>query len=94
MGKYFNIGPLPMSGSGETVRQMRREENLGPSMRMVVDFSDLDRSLQNITIGQSGQVLSRHYSDQWDAYYAGRSYPMQFSKIDANETLVFLPERR
>ncbi len=94
VGKYFNIGPVPVSGSPETVKQMRREENLGPSMRMVVDFSDLDRSLQNITIGQSGQVLSRHYKDQWDAYYAGRSFPMQFNKIDAKETLVFLPEPR
>jgi penicillin amidase len=94
VGKYFNIGPVPVSGSSETVKQMRREENLGPSMRMVVDLSGLDRSMQNITIGQSGQVLSRHYSDQWDAYYAGRSYPMQFTKIDAAETLVFLPERR
>jgi penicillin amidase len=94
VGKYFNIGPVPMSGSPETVKLMRREENLGPSMRMVVDFSNFDRSLQNITIGQSGQVLSRHYKDQWDAYYAGRSFPMQFNKIDSKETLVFLPEPR
>lgn len=94
VGKYFNIGPVPVSGSPETVQQMRREENLGPSMRMVVDFSNFDRSLQNITIGQSGQVLSRHYKDQWNAYYTGRSFPMQFTKIDAKETLVFLPEPR
>ena len=56
VGKYFNIGPVPMSGSPETVKQMRQEENLGPSMRMVVDFSNFDRSLQNITIGQSMPV--------------------------------------
>jgi hypothetical protein len=38
-------------------------------------------------------VLSGHYRDQWDAYYEGRSLPMQFNRIDAKDTLVFLPER-
>jgi len=48
----------------------------------------------NISVGESGHVLSRHYRDQWDAYTAGRSFPMQFNKIDTKETLVFLPENR
>jgi len=61
---------------------------------MVVDFADLDKSVLNISVGESGHVLSRHYRDQWDAYTAGRSFPMQFNKIDAEETLVFLPENR
>ena len=93
LGKYFNVGPVPMSGSGETVKQIRMEDNLGPSMRMVVDLADWDRSRLNITLGQSGQVLSGHYRDQWDAYCEGRSFPMQFNRIDAKDTLVFLPER-
>ena len=93
IGKYFNIGTVPMSGSPGTVQQFSMEQSVGPSMRMVVDFSDLDQSLQNITIGESGQVLSSHYRDQWDAYWAGRSFPMQFHKIDASDTLVFTPER-
>ncbi len=63
-------------------------------MRMVVDLADFDRSMQNITMGQSGQILSRHYRDQWEAYYAGRSFPMQFNKVEAKSTLVFLPETR
>ncbi len=92
VGKYFNVGPVAMSGSQETVQQFWREEGIGPSLRMVVDFTDLDRSLANITLGESGQVLSRHYRDQWDAYRSGRSFPMQFNKIDAKGTLVFLPE--
>jgi penicillin amidase len=61
---------------------------------MVVDLADFDRSMQNITMGQSGQILSRHYRDQWEAYYAGRSFPMQFNKVEAKSTLVFLPETR
>ena len=73
IGKYFNIGPVPMSGSSTTIKQTTRR--LGPSMRMVVDLSDLDHSMQNITIGESGQALSRHYKDQWSAYYGATKLP-------------------
>jgi penicillin amidase len=48
-------------------------------MRMVVDFSDFDNSVQNITLGESGQLLSPYYHDQFDAWYGGRSFPMLFS---------------
>ncbi|MEN6608377.1 MAG: penicillin acylase family protein, partial [Bryobacteraceae bacterium] len=92
-GKYFNIGPEPMSGAGTTVQQVRLSPRVGPSMRMIVDFSDLDRSLQNLTLGESGQVLSRHYKDQWSVYMKGRSFPMQFRNIEAKEVLTFNPTR-
>jgi penicillin amidase len=60
-------------------------------MRMIVDFSDLDHSLQNITIGESGQPFSKHYKDQWGAFYGGTSFPMQFNKIDARAVLTIRP---
>jgi penicillin amidase len=89
LGKYFNIGPVPMSGSSTSIKQTTRR--LGPSMRMVVDFADLDHSLANITIGESGHLLSGHYRDQWRAYYGGTSFPMQFDKVDARRTLTVIP---
>jgi penicillin amidase len=89
IGKYFNIGPAPMSGSPTTVKQTTRR--LGPSMRMIVDLSDLDHSFQNVTIGESGQWLSPHYKDQWNAYYSGRSFRMQFQKVEAKQVLVVKP---
>jgi penicillin amidase len=89
IGKYFDIGPVPMSGSSTTIKQTTRR--LGPSMRMVVDLSDLDRSLQNITVGESGQALSRHYKDQWSAYYGATSFPMQFNHVDAKSVLTVRP---
>jgi penicillin amidase len=94
VGKYFNIGEVAMGGSTESPLQKPPDAAFGPSMRMVVDLADFDRSMQNITMGQSGQILSRHYRDQWEAYYAGRSFPMQFNKVEAKSTLVFLPETR
>jgi penicillin amidase len=87
---YFNIGPVPMSGSSTTVKQTSRR--MGPSMRFVADLSDWDKSLNNLTVGESGQILSAHYKDQWDAYYAAHSFPMQFKNVDAKSTLSVLPK--
>jgi penicillin amidase len=89
VGKYFDIGPVPMSGSSTTVKQTTLA--LEPSMRMNADLGDWERSLFNLPIGQSGQILSSHYKDQWPDFYNARSYPMQFGKVDAKSTLVFQP---
>ena len=89
LGSYFNVGPVEMSGSPTTIKQTTTK--LGPSMRFIADLFDWDHSLNNLTIGESGQFLSPHYKDQWDAYYAARSFPMQFVKVDAKETLVIEP---
>ena len=91
-GKFldvFEIGPVPMSGSTTTIKQTTRL--LGPSMRMNADLGDWDRSLLNIQVGQSGQPLSSHYKDQWDDYYNGRSYPMQYRNVQAKSTLELRP---
>ena len=87
---FFNIGPVPMSGSGTTVKQTT--DRIGPSERMVVDLGDLDRSVQNVTTGESGFVASSHYKDQWNAYYTGTSFPMQFTKVDTKDTLTIKPQ--
>jgi penicillin amidase len=80
-----------MSGSTTTVKQTSR--TVAPSMRMNADLGDWERSLFNIPIGQSGQILSSHYKDQWADYYNARSYPMQFGKVEATSTLRFQPSR-
>jgi penicillin G amidase len=73
----FDVGPFPQWGMATTVKATTPSS--GPSMRMVVDFADLDRSVNNITLGESGEVTSRYYRDQFDAWYHGRSFPMLFS---------------
>jgi penicillin amidase len=89
-GNYFNIGPVEMSGSSTSIKQTSTA--LGPSMRFVADLGNWDGSLNNIDIGQSGQILSRHYRDQWDSYYVGRSFSMQFDKVTAKDTLIVRPQ--
>ena len=90
VGRYFNIGPVPMSGSPSSIKQTT--QRLGPSMRMVVDLANLDQSQANLVTGESGHVLSKHYKDQWSSYYGGTSFPMQFDKVDAKDTLVIHPQ--
>lgn len=85
----FDIGPVPMSGSPTTVKQYTEE--LGPSMRLDADLADWDRSLLEGTTGQSGQVLSHHYKDQWERYYYAQTFPMQFRKVEAKEVLTLKP---
>lgn len=89
VGKYFDIGPVPMSGSGTTVKQTTRK--LAPSMRMTADPADWERSFLNIVTGESGQVLSFHYRDQWGDWYNATTYPMPFRDVKAKSTLTFRP---
>jgi penicillin amidase len=90
IGKYFSIGPVRQSGSPLSVKQT--SSGMGPSMRMTLDFSDLDQSLWNLAGGESGHLLSGHYKDQWEAYYYARSFPMEFFKVGVEDKLVLLPE--
>ncbi len=90
--RWFDIGPFAPAGSTTTVKQTT--QRLGPSMRLVVDLADFDRSLHNLTTGQSGQPLSPHYKDQWIAYYEGRSFPLTFRSPAVVEWLNFSPSGR
>lgn len=89
LGKYFDLGPVPMSGGVTTVKQLNRR--LGPSERMDVSLGDWDASLLNLPIGESGHIASWHYRDEWDAYYAGLSFPMQFGKVNVKSAVTFVP---
>lgn len=77
LSPYLNVGPVPQAGTQTTVKQTT--PTVGPSMRMVVDFSDFENSVQNITLGESGQWMSPYYKDQFDAWYNGTSFPIFFS---------------
>ena len=85
LDRFFDIGTVEMSGAGTAVKQTTT--TVGPSERMVVDFGDLDKSVQNLPVGESGHVASRHYKDEWPAYYAGKSFPMEFNHVDAKAVL-------
>ncbi len=75
--RWAGPGTVPMSGDGFTVKQVTPV--LAPSERMTVDLSDLDHSTMNVVTGQSGQIFSPYYEDQWKAWYEGGTFVMPFS---------------
>ena len=89
IGSYFQIGPVGLSGGTTTVKQTT--PRIGPSLRMVVDFADLDHSLLNLPTGVSGHPLSGHFKDQWEAYYVGRSFRLGFEQVEARSVLKVVP---
>jgi len=83
LGRWAGPGRYQAAGDGYTVKQMGHGEahayQLAPSERMTVDFANLDASTMNIVTGQSGQIFSPHYLDQWKSWAEGRSFVFPFS---------------
>ncbi len=76
--KHLSISGVAQDGTGFSVKQTGR--SFGPAMRFVADLADFDKSLMNVTLGQSGHYLSPHYRDQFDSWYEGRGLPSAFSE--------------
>jgi len=78
ISRWTGIGPHPQSGHGSyTVKAAGND--FGASERETVDLSDLDRSTLNIVVGESGQPFSPHFSDQWAAWYSGKTFSFPFT---------------
>jgi penicillin amidase len=76
--RWSGPGLLSQSGGSYTVKQVGRE--FGPSERMTVDLANLDNTTSNLVTGESGQLFSPHYMDQFPAWYNGFSFPFFFSE--------------
>ncbi|ROS78723.1 penicillin amidase [Cellulomonas sp. PhB143] len=67
----------------------------GPSMRMVVDLGDLDRSSWVTVTGVSGHPASDHYTDQLEAWANGKTFAWPFGReavaSATDDTLVLEP---
>lgn len=57
----------------------------GPSMRMVVDLGDLDRSRWVNATGNSGHAFHDNYDDQVDAWAKNETFPWPFSEKAVRE---------
>ncbi len=75
--RHWSIAGVVQSGGSHTVKQTGT--GFGVSERFVADLSNWDHSLMNIPTGQSGQYLSRHYDDQFEAWYQEYGLPSPFS---------------
>jgi penicillin amidase len=99
----FNRGPWHVGGGSSIVDATGWDASEGfavnrvPSMRMVVDLSDFDRSTWINLTGASGHAFDAHYTDQTDLWASGRTRPWPFSaaavKQAATQTLTLRPSR-
>ena len=96
-----NVWNVPVSGGSEILNATGwRLDNYSvravPSMRMILDFSDLSNSVTMHTTGQSGHPFSDHYEDFIDPWRNIKYHPMFWTRaqVEANQanTLVLQPE--
>ncbi|UXY28097.1 penicillin acylase family protein [Streptomyces sp. HUAS TT20] len=97
----LNRGPWRLSGGEATVNASGWNAAGGygvvwvPSMRMVVNLADLDKSKWINLTGASGHAYSAHYTDQTGKWAKGELLPWSFSAkaVDAStsDTLVLKP---
>ncbi|WP_295124894.1 penicillin acylase family protein [uncultured Leifsonia sp.] len=97
----FNRGPYPVGGGSSVVDATGWDASVGyqvdrvPSMRMVVDLADFDRSTWINLTGASGHAFAPHYADQAPLWAKGETRPWPFSpravKSAAQQTLTLTP---
>jgi penicillin amidase len=87
-----NEGPHDMPGGSSIVNangwnaSEGYEVDWAPSMRMVVDLSDFNRSTWINQTGVSGHPTDSHYADQVDDWVAGRQRPWPFTEAAVRDT--------
>ncbi|MBD63825.1 MAG: hypothetical protein CME62_01350 [Halobacteriovoraceae bacterium] len=97
---FFNIGPVPAAGGRYVINNMGHKKELldfravhAPATRRLIDIGDVDRTLGIMPTGNSGNLMSPHYSDQLKLYHAGkyRTQLMDWSYIRGLHCLRFVP---
>lgn len=92
-GQRYVLEPVPQNGAYEAVNVGARV-----SMRLVVDTSDWDKTLQGIALGQSGDPSSSHWKDQLESWrtVSPRAFPFTERKVPAlaKEVCVLNPQAK
>lgn len=103
--KIFNVGPFPTAGGNgvpnkqEHVLSADDQYNVqsGPALRILLDFADVDHSLNINPTGQSGNIMSDHYDDQAEMYVNVQYHTQKMNRQDIEKNarqLVFKPKEQ
>ena len=100
LDRYFNVGPFPISGGNDVPNKMMYVPNAdgvyevssSPALRIIIDFADVEASENINPTGQSGNVMSKHFSDQAEMFNNGiyRGQLMNEAYIKAHSTQLNL----
>ena len=100
----FNVGPFAAMGGMETISNLTFKLNtrgrypvyMGPAMRIIIDFGDIENSLSVNPTGQSGFFLSDHYDDQAALFNSGKSRKQMMNREEIKKsgrgTLILIPQ--
>ncbi|GBF50630.1 penicillin amidase or penicillin acylase [Leptospira ryugenii] len=100
IGKIFEIGPMPAAGGAEVVNNLKHKlmkedwvAASGPSKRRVIDYGNLDSSVTQLPIGNSGNLASPYYGNLVKDYNEGnaRQILLEESKWTKVKKMEFLP---
>ena len=88
LDKLFNVGPFPVDGGSEVINNLHYQlQNSGyfhvdggPALRKVTDFADIENGITVAPTGQSGNIMSPHYSDQARMFVNGQTRKMMMNQ--------------
>ena len=81
-------GSIAVSGDSTTILQIQGA--LAPSERMTVDLGNPDLTTLNIVLGESGNLSSPWYMDQFPAWLHGTTFPLPFTSGASQPTTVHM----
>jgi penicillin amidase len=100
VNNLFAKGPYPMPGNNMTINNGEYQWNdpfgmvLGPSIRRIIDLSNMHKSLSIMPGGQSENPFSDYYNDQTQSWLKGRYKTlMQDSSLFQKYTVMKLVPR-
>ena len=89
--KFFNYGPFPFGGDGETINRGTHVftkpymAEMTASMRLIIDLADASNSKMANASGQVGMPLQDHYTDMVDIWLAGKYVDVHLDRDDLGE---------
>ena len=97
---FFNVGPFEVSGGSEVINNLHYKLDTtgyfnvdgGPALRKITDFSNIENGETVSPTGQSGNIMSPHYSDQAEMFATGkfRKMLMNRDEIKTKSTILLL----
>jgi penicillin amidase len=84
---FFNRGPYPIGGDGDTIwatgtsaYDLNNDSMVGPPFRFIADLSDWNQSQGMLVPGQSGHPASLSYDNNIQPWFRGEYHPMVFDR--------------
>lgn len=93
LDKFFNVGPFAVDGGSEVINNLHFKLDTvgyfpvsgGPALRKITDLGDIENGITVSPTGQSGNVMSPHYSDQAQLFATGKFRKMMMNRNEIEQ---------